>query len=62
MIPDLTLRFLDLCGSQSITDKAMVQIAEGCKKLTYLNLSWCNQLTDVGACAAGRLTLVRFSA
>jgi len=29
----------------------MVQIAEGCKKLTYLNLSWCNQLTDVGACA-----------
>jgi hypothetical protein len=48
------LTFLDLCGSQSLTDRALVEIAEGCELLTYLNLSWCNLVTDVGMCAVGR--------
>ena len=53
------LTFLDVCGSQSLTDKALLEIADGCEKLTYLNLSWCNQLTDVGLCAVGeRCTLL----
>jgi F-box/leucine-rich repeat protein 2/20 len=31
----------------------LYRYAEGCELLTYLNLSWCNQLTDVGLCAVG---------
>ncbi len=30
-----------------ITDQAMIAISEGCKSLTYLNVSECSQLTDV---------------
>lgn len=47
------LTFLDVCGSQSLTDRALLEIAEGCGLLSYLNLSWCTKLTDVGLCAVG---------
>ena len=53
------LTFLDVCGSQSITDKSMLEIADGCELLRYLNLSWCNQLSDAGLCAVSeRCTLL----
>ena len=42
------MTFLDVCGSQEISDDAVAEIAEGCPLLEYLNMSWCNAVTDVG--------------
>ncbi|KAF6151855.1 hypothetical protein GIB67_010429 [Kingdonia uniflora] len=41
------LRFLDLCGSQNLSDEGLSCIAK-CKNLVSLNLTWCVRVTDVG--------------
>ena len=48
------LECLDLCGSQTLTDRALVEIAEGCPNLRRLNVSWCTKLTDEGLIAVAR--------
>lgn len=44
------LTFLDLCGSQNLTDDGLACISR-CGGLTYLNLTWCICVTDVGVVA-----------
>ncbi|CAL1372298.1 unnamed protein product [Linum trigynum] len=44
------LRFLDLCGSQLLSDEGLTCIAK-CKDLVSLNLTWCVRITDVGVIA-----------
>ena len=42
------LTWFDICGAQGLSDEALIEIADGCEKLKYLNLSWCLAVTDVG--------------
>ena len=51
-------RVLDLCGSQTLTDRALVEIAEGCPNLRRLNVSWCTKLTDEGLIAVARMPAI----
>ncbi|XP_077225352.1 F-box protein At3g58530-like isoform X3 [Tasmannia lanceolata] len=44
------LRFLDLCGSQNLSDEGLCCIAK-CKNLASLNLTWCVRVTDLGVLA-----------
>ncbi|TVU32513.1 hypothetical protein EJB05_24244 [Eragrostis curvula] len=44
------LTFLDLCGAQNLTDDALACMSR-CGGLTYLNLTWCVRVTDVGVIA-----------
>ncbi|CAI0406494.1 unnamed protein product [Linum tenue] len=47
------LRFLDLCGSQHLSDEGLTCIAK-CKDLVSLNLTWCVRITDVGVIAVAK--------
>ncbi|KAJ4965181.1 hypothetical protein NE237_017030 [Protea cynaroides] len=43
------LKSLNLCGClRTATDTALQAIAYNCKQLRYLNLGWCDGVTDVG--------------
>ncbi|KAG9450439.1 hypothetical protein H6P81_010404 [Aristolochia fimbriata] len=42
-----SLRFLDLCGSQNLSDEGLSSISK-CTKLVSLNLTWCVRVTDIG--------------
>ncbi|KAM7265598.1 hypothetical protein ACFE04_003281 [Oxalis oulophora] len=44
------LKFLDLCGSQNLSDEGLSCIAK-CKDLVSLNLTWCVRVTDAGVTA-----------
>lgn len=46
----VNLRFLDLCGSQNLTNEGLYCIAK-CKNLASLNLTWCVRVTDEGVIA-----------
>ncbi|XP_068643079.1 F-box protein At3g58530 isoform X2 [Aristolochia californica] len=47
------LRFLDLCGSQNLSDEGLTSIAK-CRKLVSLNLTWCVRVTDIGVIAVAQ--------
>ncbi|KAF8411710.1 hypothetical protein HHK36_004268 [Tetracentron sinense] len=43
------LKFLNLCGCvRAASDRALKAIAYNCAQLHYLNLGWCEDVTDVG--------------
>ncbi|KAJ1415988.1 hypothetical protein B484DRAFT_401290 [Ochromonadaceae sp. CCMP2298] len=44
------LKTLDL-GECPLTDKGLLAVAEGCKRLTFLNLQNCTELTDISVVA-----------
>eukprot|EP00250_Pteridium_aquilinum_P004190 c14419_g1_i1 orf=152-1207(-) len=43
-----SLRVLDLCGAQNLTDDGICQGLANCKELESLNLTWCVKVTDRG--------------
>ncbi|KAK3247713.1 hypothetical protein CYMTET_42798 [Cymbomonas tetramitiformis] len=45
-----SLRVVDLCGMQHMTDQGLQALA-ACTNLTSLNLTWCIRVTDTGVCA-----------
>lgn len=45
-----SLKFLDLCGAQNLSDDGLACISR-CGGLTYLNLTWCVRVTDAGIVA-----------
>jgi len=42
------LTFFDACGFNKLTDKTLLKLP--LNKLEYLNLSWCGEIEDAGAC------------
>lgn len=44
------LQRLDLGSCCAISDLSLKALADGCSYLTHINISWCENITDIGQC------------